>query len=246
MKKPAWFMLLIVLLFGLMGCSFSQITDGVLAKSTDTPTPLPTNTSTPSATATAIPPTSTPKPTNTPKPTQVPKVTLAEFEAALRDAGYASVSYTDGSGNRWTLDNPFENTYTANDGQIQMDVLNSVKSRLSHMEEKFTVMDGLFSADFMAQLRKENETYAGTVGAGVTGKATNPYGPVPGDFWQYRSAFYNISDSTIGVYDVRFALFFQQWTCPAEYICTFTNFGNHQFSGQASFVFYEVMIWLEK
>jgi hypothetical protein len=246
MKRHTWLLFSIALIFIISGCSFSQITDSVLAKSTDTPTPQPTNTATPTATATAIPPTSTPEPSNTPKPTQVPRVTLDEYEKALRDAGYSSIGFTDGSGKMWTLSNPFENTYTMNSGQVQMEVLNSVKSRLAHMEEKFTVMDGLFPADFMAQLRKENEAYAGTVGAGVSGKATNPYGPVPGDFWQYRSAYYNITDTTIGVYDVRFALFFQQWTCPGEYICTFTSFGNQQFSGQASFVFYEVTIWLKK
>jgi hypothetical protein len=238
MKKPTLLILSVVLLFIVMACTIGEVAA--------TSTPQPTNTQEPSPTETVAPPTLTPthKPTKRPTKTDIPKVTLSQFERALRDARYTSVQFSDGSGAVWTLDNVFENTYTSDDGQIQMDVLNSIKSRLSHMEEKFTVMDGLFAQDFMAQLRDANEEYAATVGAGVTGKASNSYGPDPSDFWQYQSANYNVSDQTIGAYDVRFALFFQQWTCPSDYICTFPSFGNQQFTGQASFVFYEVVIWL--
>jgi hypothetical protein len=239
MKKHAWLIVSVVLLFIAMACSFG----GVAA----TPTPQPTQT--PLPTDTVVPPTatptSTPKPTNTPEPTEAPKVTLKQFERALQDAGYTPFRFSDGSGAIWTLDNVFENTYTSSDGQVRMTVLNSVKSRLSHMEVKFTIMDELFPSDFMAQLREANEAYAATVGAGVTGKATQTYGPNPGDFWKYQSAYYNVSEQTIGAYKIRFALFFQQWTCPPEYICTFPSFGNREFSGQASFVFYEVVVWLE-
>jgi hypothetical protein len=245
MKRPTWLIISVALLFVLLGCSFSQITNSVLARNTATPTPQPTNTQTPSPTATAVPPTPTRMPTNTPTPTKVPKVTLGQFEQVLRDAGFTSRVFSDGSGTIWTLDNPFENIYIGKDGEVQLDVLNSITARLSHMEKRFQVMDSLFLADFMAQLREDNKAYAATVGAGVTGKASQPYGPVPGDFWQYQSAYYNIFDETIETYKVRFALFFQQWTCPSGYICTFPSFGNRQFSGQGSFVFYEVAIWLD-
>lgn len=228
-----------------LSCSLSSLgapaatqTPTLTNTETATNTLRPTNTSIPTKTPTRIP-------TNTPRPTKLPKVTLGQFEQALRDAGYKSMVFSDGSGTIWTLDNPFENIYTWKDGEVQLDVLNSVTARLSHMEKKFQVMDSLFPADFMAQLREDNKAYAGTVGAGVTGKASQPYGPVPGDFWQFQSAYYNVSDETIEPYKVQFALFFEQWTCPSGYTCTFTNFGNQQFSGQASFVFYEVLIWLD-
>jgi hypothetical protein len=239
MKRPNWLILSVVFLFVVLGCSLSQVA------TPPTATPLPTNTEIPSPTATAVPPTSTPKPTNTPRPTDIPKVTVGEFEQALRNAGYTSNAFSDGSGAVWTLDNVFENTYTYQDGKIELDVLNSVSARLSHMENKFQVMDSVFPSDFMSQLRDANAAYARTVGAGVTGKASNPYGPIPGDFWKYVSAYYNVSDQTVGGYKVRFALFFEQWTCPSGYICTFPSFGNQQFEGQASFVFYEVEIWLD-
>jgi hypothetical protein len=237
--RPA--LLLVVVLILVLSCS--------LGAPAATSTPVPTNTNTPTET---LPPTDTPEQTATKKPTrkptniptEVPKVTLGQFEQALRDIGFSSVVSSDGSLTIWTLDNSFENIYISNDGEVQMDVLNSVKTRLDHMEQRFQVMDSLFPADFMAQLREDNKAYARTVGAGVTGKASNPYGPVPGDFWKYVSAYYNVSDETIETYKVRFALYFQQWTCPSGYICTFPSFGNQQFSGQASFVFYEVAIWL--
>jgi hypothetical protein len=238
MKRRTWLIISVALLFVLLGCSLSQVSNPPTA------TPLPTNTEIPSPTATAVPPTSTPKPTNTPRPTDVPKVTIGEFEQALRSAGYTSNAFSDGSGSVWTLDNVFENTYTYKDGKVELEVLNSVAARLNHMENKFQVMDNLFAGDFMAQLRGANKAYAGTVGAGVTGKASSPYGPIPGDFWKFQSAYYNVSDQTIAPYKVQFALFFEQWTCPAEYICTFPSFGNQQFSGQASFVFYQVSVWL--
>jgi hypothetical protein len=237
MKKPALLFVSVFLLGIIMACSLS----GAAA----TQTPQPTVTQEASPTATVARPTSTPKPTNTPKPTEAPKVTLREFEKALRDAGFTPYAFSDGSGNSWVLDNVFENTYTYDNGWVEVEVLNSLKSRLDHMEERFQVMDGLFPAAFMKQLRAENEAYAATVGAGVTGKAVDPYGPNPGDFWKYQSAYYNVSEQTIGGYEVRFALFFQQWTCPPGYICNFPSFGNHEFSGQASFVFYEVALRLD-
>jgi hypothetical protein len=235
MKKPSLLIVSVVLLFIAMACSIG----GVAA----TATPQPTQT--PMPTDTEVPPTPTPKPTNTRRPTDVPKVTLREFENAFRDAGYTPYAFSDGSGKTWVLDNVFENMYTFDSGWVEIEVLNSLKTRMDRMEDRFRVMDDLFPADFMDQLREANEDYAGTVGAGVTGKAVDPYGPDPGDFWKYQSAYYNVSEETIAGYDVRFALFFQQWTCPPEYICTFPSFGNQEFSGQASFVFYEVAFGLD-
>lgn len=86
----------------------------------------------------------------------MPKVTVGQFEQALEDAGYTSIAFSDGSGSRWTLDNPFENIYTYNDENVQLDVLNSLKTQFDHMETDFQVMDNLFPADFMAQLRQAN------------------------------------------------------------------------------------------
>lgn len=242
MKRPTWLIFSVAFLFVLLGCSFSQIANSA---PTATLTPQPTNTQLPSPTDTALPPTPTPKPTTKPRPTDVPKVTVGQFAQALRDAGYTPSDFSDGSGTAWTLDNVFENTFTYKTGKVELDVLNSVKTRLDHMETKFQVMDSLFPADFMAQLREANNAYAKTVGAGVTGKASEPFGPIPGDFWKFVSAYYNVSDQTIATYKVQFTLFFEQWTCPSEYICTFPSFGNTQFQGQASFVFYAVEIWLD-
>jgi hypothetical protein len=248
MKKPAFRIGLVVVLFILMGCSCSEMADSIMGKKTSTPTPLPTNTPTATPTATPIPPTftltPTQMPTDTPKPTKVPKVTVAQFEKALRDAGYTERPFSDGSGSIWTLDNPFENTYTFRSGQVEMDVLNSLTSRMSHMEKKFAIMDGLFPADFMVQFREANEAYAATVGAGVTGKPVSPYGPDPNDPMEFQCAYYNVSDQTVGGYDVRFVLFFEQWTCPSGYVCRFPSFGNQTFTGQASFVFYEIFLWI--
>ncbi len=236
MKKSALFVVSFVLLFIAMACSIGA------AAATPTPqpteTPLPTDTPEPS-------PTNTPMPTDTPEPTDVPLVALAEFERALRGAGFTSSNFSDGSGKIWTLDNVFENIYTYDSGWVEMEVLNSLKSRMDHMEKRFKVMDDVFPADFMDQLRAANDDFAGTVGAGVTGDPVDPYGPNPDDFWKYQSAYYNVTEDTIAGYDVRFALFFQQWTCPPEYLCTFPSFGNREFTGQASFVFYEVAFGLE-
>jgi hypothetical protein len=233
MKKSALLVVSLVVLF-VMSCSV-----GAAATLTPTATPEPTATNTPEPTATEE------KPTNTPKPTDFPMVTLREFERALRDWGYTAQDFSDGSGKYWVKDNVFEVTYTFDSGWVRMEVLNSLKARMDHMEKKFQVLDGLFPSDFMDDLRSANEDYADTVGAGVTGEAVNPYGPDPADFWKYMSGFYNVDDETIGGYDVEFALFFEQWTCPPEYICTFPNFGGQQFTGQASFVFYTIGFGLE-
>jgi hypothetical protein len=213
-----------------------------------TSTPTPTSTMTPTSTLTSTntaTPTDTPMPTNTPTPTEIPKVTLGQFEQALKDAGYTSREFSGGKVLSWSLDSPFENTYTYSEGRVEMDVFNRLNSRLGQIEKKFAVMDGLFPPDFMAQLREANKAYAATVGAGVTGDPVNPYGPDPGDIMKFKYAYYNVSNQTIGSYKVRFALFFEQWTCPSGYICTFPSFGNHQFQGQASFVFYEVTLWID-
>jgi hypothetical protein len=191
-----------------------------------TDTPIPTDTSEPTATKKAAP-------ANTRKPTEVPRVTLNQFRQALTDAGYTSIVLSSGEGSVWTLDNPFENIYPWNDGEIQLSVLNSLRSRMSHMEQKFKILDDLFSSGFMAKLRKDNQDYAAMVGAGVAGKPSQTYGPVPGDIWKYQSAFYNIFDDRIGSYKIQFALWFEQWTCPvpAGYVCYFPDFANQQFTG---------------
>jgi hypothetical protein len=232
MKRRTWFIISAAILFVLLGCSLSQ------AANPPTATPLPTNTEIPSPTNTALPP------TNTPKPTAVPKVTVGEMEQALRAAGFSEMGFSDGSGSIWTLDNPFENIYTHNSGDVQLEVLNGLSTRMSHMETFFQAMDSVFPSDFMAQLRDANTAYAGTVGAGVTGKPVHPYGPAAGDLMKFQYAYYNVSNTTISPYDIQFSLFFEQWTCPSGYQCTFPGFGNQQFQGQASFVFYDVDIML--
>ncbi|MBN1439612.1 MAG: hypothetical protein JW929_09405 [Anaerolineales bacterium] len=209
-----------------------------------TPTPQPTATAEPSATATAVPPTSTPRPTNTPMPTAEPKVTVGEFEEALEDAGYTAHPSPDGGSTTWVMDNWLELTVTSASGSVSMQVLNNVSTRLDHMEKKFAVMDGLFAADFMAEFRAANEAYAETVGAGVTGQPVEKYGPDPGDFLQFQYAYYNVSEQEIDAYWVRFSLLYMQFTCPEGYSCSIPYFGNIEFAGQASFTFYEVILFL--
>ena len=49
-----------------------------------------------------------------------------------------------------------------------------------------------------------------------------------------------MSETTIGGYDVTFALWFWQIACPQGYICWFPSFGDTIFLGQSSFVFYDI------
>jgi hypothetical protein len=239
MKKPIRLIVLVFLLFTVLGCSFSSI----LGKKTATPTSTPTNTATRTPTATAIPPTATNTPTNT--PTEEPKVTVRQFEQALKDAGYRT-SDQNSSNKIWTLNDPSENIYTSKNGQVTLEVMNNVNTRISHMERYFVIMDGIFPSDFMTLLRDANDAYAASVGAGVSGDPVDPYGPEPGDDWKLQWGYYNVSDTMVKNYEVRFELFFLQLSCPEGYICSLPSFSSQQFTGEVSITQYEVNILLER
>jgi hypothetical protein len=65
----------------------------------------------------------------------------------------------------------------------------------------------------------------------------------PDDEWKTVWAKFKTREVGIESYDVVFALWFWQVTCPSQYAyCWFTQFGHETFTGQSSFVFYTIMI----
>jgi hypothetical protein len=265
-------LILTVLVLALLSCQLSGETGGdeiqeptseqveVLATQTDAPPP--TMTASPEPTETPVPtdvptetPTPTEMPTETPTPTEVPQlVTVAQLEALLRDNGYSRQPFSGigtytvlrpgETGYVYTGDNWMEPVVVYEDGYVRFEVLNNLDTRASRMELKLQMLDELFPAEFMAELRAAHAAYLETVGRGVSGTANELWPPPAQDFWSSTEGQYNVSNSTIGSYDVTFALWFWQIECPDGYICWFPAFGNQVFLGQSSFVFYNIELWI--
>jgi Periplasmic copper-binding protein (NosD) len=219
--------------------AFSRPTTG--ARSAVPPPPATTPTSGPHP---------TPSTTQVARPTVVPmpageRVSLAEIEAALAHAGYSRAPFYDETGaeaSGWTLDNPYEQFITWEDGTVRLEVLNRKSTRSDHMEQKLKLLDRLFSAEFMTELRQENETYNASVAQSVSGEPDTLYPPMPGDEWRTIWGQYNTKSVTIGSYEVTLALWFFQVTCPPGYSCWMLNFPGQEFTGDTSFVFYTIEI----
>jgi len=204
----------------------------------------------PAATTPTSGPPPAPSTTQVARPTVVPipvgeRVTLADFESALADAGYSRSPFYDETGDSasaWTLDNPYEQFVTWEDGTVRLEVLNRTATRSDHMEQKLKLLDQLFPAEFMAGLRDENEAYDASVGQSVSGEPDSMYPPMPGDEWRTIWGQYNAKSVTLGSYEVVFSLWFFQVTCPAGYSCWMLNFPGQEFTGDTSFVFYSIEI----
>ena len=215
-----------------------------------TPSPIPTET--PSPTPTIIPSST---PTETPSPTSTPElVTVAEFEAVLQDYGYSGSpfkgigNYTDlrpgKTGYLYSADNVYEPIVVYTDGYVRLEVLNDPDTRASRMEEKLRMLDEIFPADFMAELRQANDAYLETAKRGVTGDPAQVWPRSASDFWSSLEAQFNVSNTTIGPYPVAFSLWFWQIECPEGYVCWFPTFAGEVFLGQTSFVFYNIEIYI--
>jgi hypothetical protein len=194
-----------------------------------------------------VPPSPSPLPTAVPSPT-ARSVSLDELASALRDAGYLNENSRDQDGNpilAWTKESGWEPVTTYEDGRVELDVL-SVQDRATrseHMERKFQVLDSVFPPEFMAKLREENDAYNASVGLSASGNPDRTVPRPPDDQWHTVWAKFETREVKIGSYDVVFALWFYQVTCPSQYAyCWFTNFGHETFTGQSSFVFYTIMI----
>jgi hypothetical protein len=184
-------------------------------------------------------------PTTPPQPTQVP-ITILDIEKALKNDGYTRSPFDDpkyGSGYGWTKDNPYEEVITWDNGHFRLEVLDvsSPTTRSKHMEEKFKVLDTLFSPEFMTELRQKNDTYNQSVGPSVSGDPAYLAPSKPGDQWNTVWGEYNVSSTSIESMPVTFALWFYQITCPPQYsYCYMTDFPGQEFTGETSFVFYTI------
>jgi hypothetical protein len=193
--------------------------------------------------------TNTPHPTATPKPTQIP-LTINDVEMALQEHGYTRAPFNDPArpgvaGYSWTKDNVYEQVYTWNDGHFRLEVLHdkSPVTRARHMEDKFQVLDLLFSHEFMAGLRQANDDYNKSVGPSVTGDPAALY--PSGNEWHEIWGQYDVSNTYVESLPVTFALWFWQMTCPAQYAyCYMVNFPGQEFVGDTSFIFYTIEISL--
>lgn len=219
--------------------------------------PAPTQTPPPpSATEAATvtpPPTNTPRPTatHTPRPTPVPTwepVAISELEAAFAEAGYRRFPFVteDGtSGFTWVKDNAYEQVTTWEDGTIKLEILNDAarSKRAERMDRKLVILDTVLPRGFMVELRRAHEEYNQSVGRSVTGEANQiqPYN----DEFQTVWAEYNATDIELGNYGVRISLWWWQSTCPGKYLyCYYGDFPGLEFTGDSSFVFYTILIWL--
>ncbi len=112
------------------------------------------------------------------------------------------------------------------------------------MEKKFKVLDNLFPADFMAELRKANDAYLQKLpnSVGISGELYKSWPPPHNDFWKSLEAQYNLSKATIGPYPVGFSLWYWQIECPPSYICWIPSFPSEVFMGQNSITSYDVEI----
>lgn len=141
-------------------------------------------------------------------------------------------------------DNVYETIKYYDDGYVRLEVLNDPKNRIEKMEKKFKLLDELFPADFMSQLREANAAYDETAPRSVSGDPANIWPPAPEDWWESLEAQYNVSSTTIGTYDVAFSLWFWQIECQENYICWIPTFPGEVFIGQNSLVWYNIELWL--
>jgi hypothetical protein len=271
-SQKVYILSLAMLVLALISCQLSGDTGGddmqeptseqVEVLATETDMPAPTMTASPEPTETPVPtdtPTETPEPTvtptETPAPTATPQmVTVAQLDALLQDSGYSRQPFT-GIGTYTVLrpgetgfvyngDNWMEPVIVYDDGYVRFEVLNNLDTRASRMELKLQMLDELFPPEFMAELREAHAAYLETAGRAVSGTANELWPPPAQDFWSSLEGQYNVSNTTIGSYDVTFSLWFWQIECPEGYICWFPAFGNQVFLGQSSFVFYNIELWI--
>ena len=222
------------------------------------PPPATATTEPPTATSTQIPtetatPTDTSTPTTTSSPTPVP-VTIAQLVALLQKndfdcSPFKSINdYVDlrpgTEGHSCYKDNVYETIKYYDDGYVRLEVLNDPKSRVEKIEKQFKLLDELFPADFMAQLREASAAYDETAPRSVSGDAVNVWPPAPEDWWESLEAQYNVSSTTIGTDTVTFSLWFWQIECQENYICWIPTFPGEVFMGQNSLVWYNIELWL--
>ena len=167
---------------------------------------------------------------------------------ALLDNGYSRAPFDDpkyGEGFSWSHGNQYEQIYTWNNGYIKLEILHasSPTSRTAHMEEKFKLLDSVFSASFMTELRQQNNSYNQSVKSSVSGDPAYMAPQVPGDEWNTVWAEYNVDNTTIESLPVTFALWFSQVTCPPQYsYCFRPGFPGLEFVGQSSLTYYTIEI----
>jgi hypothetical protein len=207
---------------------------------TATPSPLPTST-----------PTSTHTPEPQPTPTAAPTwetAAVSDIETALKDTGYRRFPFTndDGvTGFYWANTNPYERVTTWDDGTIRMQVLHNdaPADRAERMDTHLKVLDTVLPAGFMSELRREHASYNRSVPASVTGEPD--WIDAFGDDWQTVWAKYNSSEFDLGGYNVEFSLRWLQSTCPPQYdYCYYSDFPGLEFTGDSSFIFHTILIWL--
>ena len=93
----------------------------------------------------------------------------------------------------------------------------------------------------MAKLREEHEAYNESVGPKVSGDPSKMY--TYGDNWNIIDAEYNVEETEIGDYYVRFSLWWWQSTCPSKYLyCYYEDFPGLEFTGDSSFTFHTILL----
>jgi len=237
-------LLLTTMMALLAGCGSPEPT---VVMVTDTAPPqVVTNTPTPR------PPRATPRSTRTPNPTSMPEptwepATVADIEAALREADYRRFPIEGGDGLKgfsWVNKSAYERVQTWDNGTGELQVLHDKSSQIrsDHMESHLAALDSALPAGFMAILREENAAYNQSVGTSVSGEPDQLF--AFNDDWHTIWGQYYISDTDIGGYGVRFSLWWWQSTCPSRYGCYYSDFPGLEFEGDSSFVFYSIFIWL--
>jgi hypothetical protein len=208
-------------------------------------------------TATPVPATSTPAPTDTPQPTPthkpsatpspeptIPPVSIDDIEVVLGNNGYSRYPFENEgtAGFYWIKGNAYEDVTTWDYGAIELEVLHDGSSgtRASHMEQKFQVLDEVFSQDFMANLRREFDEYNLRVPADISGDPDRVYS-LGGEFKDVWAQYF-LEEYEISGYFVSFSVWWWQSTCPAGYICWYPNFPGLEFEGDSSFKFLNVHI----
>lgn len=196
----------------------------------------------------------TPAATNTPAPTRprftptpwLPIVPIEEVEGAFQAAGYSRYPFKTDDGHSalmWIKDNNYFRAITVEDGTIAIEVLHDPEPhvRAKGFEEKLEILDRVFPADFMSQLREKNNLYNRSISGRVTGEPDEVQ--KRNDEWNTLWAEYNAEETVLGNYGVRFSLWWWQSTCPPDYHCWYSDFPGLDFQGDASITFYSIRLY---
>jgi hypothetical protein len=147
------------------------------------------------------------------------------------------------AGFEWIKESAYESVTTWENGSFELQVLHDESDavRDEHIQRKLEVLDAVFPAGFMDELRREHLAFNRSVRFDLSGQPDDRI--AYGDEWHTVWAQYYAEEVSIGSYTVTFSVWWWQSTCPPQYwFCYYSDFPGLEFRGDSSFKFYTILL----